>query len=123
MASAGHVVPDLACKQRRIRCCLRQQILPIAVSETEVWDQASTRDICVVSVVALAHYEPTHVRRLYLRQKTLYGNETSGSINFGVLHEQLRNWSNPIIIYEPKIMHHTLYTNAHITDPTRFGVL
>jgi hypothetical protein len=39
MASAGHVVLDSACKQRRMHCCLRQQILSIAVSEAEVWDK------------------------------------------------------------------------------------
>jgi len=121
MASAGHVVLDSACKQRRMRCCLRQQILPIAVSEAEVWDQPSARDICIAFVVVVVHYEPPHVR-LYLRQKTLYGNENSVSINCGVLHEQLRNWSNHITIYEPTIMHHALYTNAHITAPMDLSV-
>jgi hypothetical protein len=62
MASAGHVVLDSTYKQRRIRCCLRQHILPIAFSETDVWDQAPARDICIAFVVVLVPYEPPYVR-------------------------------------------------------------
>jgi hypothetical protein len=120
MASEGHVVLDSACKQRRIRYCLRQQILPIAVSAAEVWDQASARDICIAFVVALVPYEPPDCS--YDRTACERGNEPTGSINRGVLQEQLRNWANHITVYEPTIMQHILYTKAHITAPTRFGV-
>ena len=52
------MVLDSTYKQRRIRYCLRQQILPIAVLEAEMWDQPSSRDICIAFVVARIPYEP-----------------------------------------------------------------
>lgn len=115
------MVLDSAYKQRRIRYCLRQKILPIAVSEAEMWDQPSARDICVAFVVARVPYEAPHETSCD-RTPCERSNESAGSINCRLLDEKMRNWSNPITIYEPKIMRHNLCTNVHVTAPTLFGV-
>jgi hypothetical protein len=106
MASAGHVVLDSACKQLRIPYCLRQQILPADRSFGDR-DMGSTVRTWCMHLICRSFCSLWDVT-CETAAVTEHGNESSGTIDSGVLHEQVRDRNNSVT-----------FTNLHLCTTLR----